>query len=271
MAKADEKPDPLQGHPREWPSTPYSNEARTEEPSPDNACCIALIGDCTVSCDYFPPANLPQNHLSVRLRRAFPGQPFLVRNISDAGGSAGGFLGSGKLNGLFDGLPHLHIAFVRFGVNERKHDGIPTCIAKLEELCRRLVGHYKGATVIIETGLWVDYPEHYLWDRNAKLAPLYEAMRKMADSRGHPCLDIFARTRIETEKGNWDLRVRGLPDLEHTVVDESFDAFHGDDPAFFTNIHPNSRCLGLIADWETELLKKLYGDRLPGLPRGATG
>jgi hypothetical protein len=69
--------------------------------------------------------------------------------------------------------------------------------------------------------------------------------------------------RLETERGNWDLRVRGLPDPQHMVLDDSFDKFFGDDPAFFTNIHPNSRCLGLIADWEIEKLKEIFGDRLP--------
>jgi len=32
---------------------------------------------------------------------------------------------------------------------------------------------------------------------------------------------------------------------------------------FFTNIHPNSRCLGLIADWETEKMEELFGSQLP--------
>ena len=85
MAEKDEQPDPLQGHPRQWPSTPYSNEARAPEPPPDQACCIALVGDCTVSCLRWPPANRPESHLAVRLRRAFPHQPFLVRNLSDEG------------------------------------------------------------------------------------------------------------------------------------------------------------------------------------------
>ena len=35
--------------------------------------------------------------------------------------------------------------------------------------------------------------------------------------------------------------------------------FFGGDPAFFTNIHPNSRCLSLIAQWETEALLNLFG------------
>ncbi len=75
MEAAPDKPDPLQGRSREWPSTPYSDEARAHEPPFDTACNIALLGDCTVDMG-FPPAIRPENHLAVRLRRAFPGQPF---------------------------------------------------------------------------------------------------------------------------------------------------------------------------------------------------
>jgi hypothetical protein len=63
---------------------------------------------------------------------------------------------------------------------------------------------------------------------------------------------------------NRDLRVQGLPVPEQTVVDDSLDAYFGDDPACFTNIHPNSTCMGLIAGWEVTLLKKLFPDSLPG-------
>ncbi len=259
----DHRPDPLQGHTREWPSTPYSDEAREVEPPSEHSCGIALVGDCTVSCLGWPPANRPESHLAVRLRRAFPGQPFVIRNISDEGGSAGGFLKSGKLRELFDILPQLHIAFVRFGINDRKQDGVQGCIHNLSALCRQVTDHYPEITVIIETGMWVDYPEHYMWDRNAKLAPLYEAMQGMAESEEYPIVDIFNHMRLETEKGNWDLRVRGLPDPEHTIVDDSFDSFFAHDPAFFTNIHPNSKCMGLITDWEVEKLKELFGNRLP--------
>ena len=61
-------------------------------------------------------------------------------------------------------------------------------------------------------------------------------MRTWAQKAGHPLVDIYTNMRAETERGNWDLRVRSLP--EHTIVDDGFDAFFGGDPAFFTNIHP---------------------------------
>jgi acyl-CoA thioesterase-1 len=264
MGETAEKPDPLQGHTREWPSTPYSDEARAPAPPVETSCCIALFGDCTVDVD-FPPAMRPENHLAVRLRRAFPGQPFLIRNLAESGGTAGDLIASGRMEAALATLARLDVAFVRYGVNDRKRDGIPACIANLEALCGRVVQKSVSAAIIVETGIWVDYPTHYLFDRNARLGPLYQAMRELAAEKGYPMVDVYAKMEMETRRGNWDLRVRGLPDREHTIHDDSFDQFFADDPAFFTNIHPNSRCLGMIADWEVEKLRALFGDRLPGL------
>ena len=264
------KPDPLQGHTREWPSTPYSDEVRQKEPLPETSCCIALFGDCTVYCGYFPPANRPESHLAVRLRRTFPDQPFIARNVASDGESAGDFIRSGRMDKVFGTLPRLQVAFIRYGINDRKREGIPGYIDNLKRLCASIQTRYQNIAVIVETGMWVDYPRHYMWDRNAALTPLYDAMRTFAEEAGYPLVDIFTNIRIETEKGNWDLRVRGLPVPQHIVVDDSFDGFFGDDPAFFTNVHPNSRCLGLIADWEVSKLKELFGDELPGIPNDSS-
>ena len=262
---SSEHPDRHQGHAPEWPSTPYSDEARRSQPPLEAARVIALLGDCTVACSYLPPANRPENHLTVRLRRAFPDQPFVVRNLAADGESAADFLRSGRIQEtLFSSLPRLDVAFVRFGINDRKRDGVRGCIQNLKSLCQMIQGGYKEVTLFIETSIWVDYPAHYLWDRNAALAPLYEAMRAFAREEGYPLVDIYANMEAETRRGNWDLRVRGLPTPEHLIVDDTFDVFFAGDPAFFTNIHPNSRCLGLIAEWETEaLLSRFGGNVLP--------
>jgi len=258
-----EAPDPLQGHTREWPCTPYSDEARAPEPPMETSCCIALFGDCTVDV-YMPPAMRPESHLAVRLRRAFPGQPFVIRNLGDSGGTAGDLLGPGRLVEALADIPRLDLAFVCYGINDRKRDGIARCIENVRALCDRLRQRYADLAVIIETGIWVDYPRHYMFDRNSRLAPLYEAMRQFAPEEGYPVLDIYENMEAETRNGNWDLRVRGLPDREHMILDDSFDKFFADDPAFFTNIHPNSRCLGLIADWQVAKLQELFGETLPG-------
>ncbi|UCC68711.1 MAG: hypothetical protein JSV79_01905 [Armatimonadota bacterium] len=264
MKATGDKPDPLQGHTREWPSTPYSDEARAEEPPMETSCCVGLFGDCTVDV-YMPPAMRPENHLAVRLRRTFPEQRFVIRNLGDSGGTAGEFVRCGDLEKALSEMPRLHIAFVRYGINDRKRDGIPRCIENMRTLCDLLQRRCANVTIVIETGMWVDYPKHYMFDRNSRLAPLYEAMRKLAEDEGYALLDIYEKMEAETRRGNWDLRVRGLPDREHMILDDSLDQFFADDPAFFTNIHPNSRCLGLIADWEVAKLKELFGNRLPGV------
>jgi acyl-CoA thioesterase-1 len=224
---------------------------------------MALLGDCTVACTYFPPANRPENHLAVRLRRAFPHQPFVVQNLAADGESAADFVRSGRMEVTFGSIPRLDVAFVRYGINDRKQSGITGCVESLATLCQAIQHRYQDIAVIIETGIWVDYPAHYLWDRNASLAPLNDALREFAQESGYPLVDIFARMEEQTQHGHWDLRMRGLPTSKHLIIDDAFDIFFGDDPAFFTNIHPNSRCLALIAQWEVETLLGLFGGQLP--------
>lgn len=263
MDAPDDRPDPDQGHTREWPSTPYSNEVLAKEPPLEQSCCIGLIGDCTVSCDQWPPANRPDKHLWVRLRRAFPNQNVVVKNYGHASGSARRFLESKVLQAILHEVPRLDVAFIRYGINDRKVDGISGCIQNLRTVCAGLQSAYPAIVLIIETNIWVDYPKHYLWDRNARLGPLYEAVRGFAIEVGYPLVDIFTKMEEETRKGNWDLRVRGIPGGQLDILDDSFDQFYGEDPAFFTNIHPNSTGMGLIAVWEMEVLQQLFGDILP--------
>src|SRR5581483_5537488 len=163
-----ETPDPDQGHAREWPSTPYSDHARAPEPPWEEAFCIALLGDCTVACRYFPPANRPEAHLVIRLRRAFPSWKFLVRNLAADGDTAAGFA-RGRMEQALREVPRLDAAIIRYGINDRKQHGILCCVSHLRELCQALEERYPNLRLVVETGLWVDYPDHYLWDRNARL------------------------------------------------------------------------------------------------------
>ena len=258
----DQHPDAEQGSPadlRDWPSTPYLDEMwsyRVHEPPLEESSVIGLFGDCTVAGT---GGLASHQHLALRLRRAFPGQRFVVRNLAANGESADGFLS--RAQDVFAELPRLDIAFIRYGINDRKQHGITACIDHLSTFCCKMEISYPGVCLIIETGIWVDYPKHYLWDRNARLRPLYQAMRAFADERGYPTVDIFSRMEEETQRGNWDLRIRGVGE---DIYDTSFDAFFAHDPAYFTNIHPNGRCRGLIADWEVSRLTELFGETSPG-------
>ena len=264
MTANQEHPDPDQGHAREWPSTPYSDEVRAAEPPFATACSIALIGDCTVACTYFPPANRPQNHLAVRLRRAFPNQPFVIRNLAQDGESADDFLKPQRFDKAFADISRLDIAFIRYGINDRKRHGISGCIANLQIVCEAVRQRFPGVTLFIETGIWVDYPTHYLWDRNASLGPLYEAMRTWAQEADYPVVDIYARTvrpKPNAATGTCGCAACQYQNIRLWMTPSM--TFFGDDAAFFTNIHPNSRCMGLIAEWEIEQIRLHFGTTLP--------
>ena len=281
MTDMENEPDPTQGHSREWPATPYTVEIRQilgQEPSPEESCCIAYLGGCTLEGGRPEGVGVTrgeelcptQFNLAIRLRRAFPGQAFVIRNFGDAGETAGEFLSRGRVEIVRGALPHLDVAFLRYGIADRKREGIPKTVENVTRLCRQLKEVVPGVTIIIETDMWVDYPKHYLWGRNARLAPLYDRLRDMAASEGYAVVDIFANVEAETRQGNWDLRKRAVPvEGKGGIQDDSFDDLFGDDPAFFTNVHPNARCLGLIAQWEVAKLKELFGDRLPGAKRVA--
>jgi len=269
------RPDVLQGYSREWPITEYTETIRkvlAPEPPFETSCCIAYLGGCTLSGGAIGGLGLvrdgelcpTQFNLAVRLHRDFPDQLFVIRNFGEAGVSAGQFLSGGHVDRVQGILPRLDIVFLRFGIADRKQEGVPKTVENVHRLCRQFKKAFPRVMIIIETDMWVDYPEHYLFDRNPHLAPLYHRLRNLAASEGYAVVDIFARMEEETQKGNWDLRVRAVPvEGVDGIADGSFDKLFGDDPAFFTDIHPNARCFGLIAEWEVETLRELFGDRLP--------
>jgi hypothetical protein len=228
-----------------------------EEPEGPPNCSIALIGDGTVACDFFPPANRPESHLLVRLRRAFPDQQFLVQNVAAPGESAGEALRSGRLEQVIAAVPQVHLAFVRYNIDENDPGGVRGHINSLQQLGEALRRQYPGITAIFETGIWVHHPSHFTGDSHARLGPMYDQVRGWATEIGYPIVDVYSKMQAEAAKGNWDLRVRGLPSREQVVLDDSFDAFFGEEPVYFANIHPNSRCLGLIAEWEVAMIKQL--------------
>ena len=278
MTALYDRPDPTQGSSREWPLTAYTKEIREilgPEPPPESSCCISCLGGCTMrggSIDGAPVgqsgdlAGETQFHLAVRLHRAYPGQPFVIRNFAGAGVTAGEFVAWGRVDKMREVLPRVDVAFLRYGIADRKDEGIPKTVENMRILCERLEQAFDTISIVLETDMWVDYPTHYLWDRNPRLAPLYERMRKFAADRGYPIVDIFANVEAETRRGNWDLRGRAAPVDGHARIDDSLDELFGDDPAFFTDIHPNNRCLGLIAEWEVAQLKELFGEKLPRPP-----
>jgi hypothetical protein len=218
---------------------------------------VALLGDSTVACRYLPPANRPENHLLVRLRRAFPEQRFKVQNLAGESDGPAAELRSGRLERLFAAVPSMHLAFLRFNLGDPRPEGFQEYLEGLAACGGALRQQYPGITVIVETGIWVHHPSHFVGDSHAHAAPLYDQVKAWAVEASYPVVDVYQKMQAEAAKGNWDLRVRGLPTPEQTVIDDTFDEFFGEEPLFFANSHPNSRCLALIAEWEVAMLKLL--------------
>jgi hypothetical protein len=108
----------------------------------------------------------------------------------------------------------------------------------------------------------VDYPRHYPFDRNAKLAPLYEKERRFAAERGYAMVDIYSELERRTAEGDWDWRIRGLGiGTPSSLHDASQDHLHQDDPDWFFNIHPNRRWICLVAGLEGDVVVDLQDKR----------
>lgn len=250
--------EPVQAEPDHSEGGTYvldNDELHADEPVLPNVCSVTLLGDSTVACRYFPPANRPENHLLVRLRREFPDQRFVIQNLA-AGEAETGF-DARRIEQIFAAIPEMHLAFLRFSIHDGDEAGLHARMEELKSCCEAMRAQYPGITLILETGIWIHHPAHFFEETQGQQAPLYNAMRGWAVEAGYPVVDIYQKMQAEAAKGNWDLRVRGLPTPEHTVLDDSFDPFFGDEPAFFANVHPNSRCLALIAEWEIAMLKLL--------------
>src|SRR5713226_689315 len=100
-----------------------SEEVHADEPVLPRLCSVALFGDSTVACQYLPPANRPENHLLVRLRREFPDRRFVVQNVAGEGESPAADLRSGRLERLFAAVPQMHLAFLRYNIRDTEPEG----------------------------------------------------------------------------------------------------------------------------------------------------
>lgn len=112
--------------------------------------------------------------------------------------------------------------------------------------------------------MFVDYPTHYAWDRNAVVQPIYDVIRSLGTTYGLPVVDIYERMQEETELGNWDLRVRGygVVDDHIPVLGPGQDHLHAQDVNWFTNIHPNPTGIEVIADEEATVIAQHWPDGL---------
>lgn len=217
---------------------------------------ILMIGDCTLATSYLPARHKNERKLHEKLVALYPNDEINVVNEGLDGETIAQFLKRYERVRARNAPPEYVI--IRYGVNDRKAYGVDGFRARLHELCARLAADLPRARVLLETGMFVDYPAHYEFDRNRVLQPIYDAVREQGAARGWAVIDVYERMRRETEAGNWDLRVRGygVVDEDIPVLGAGQDHLHQGDVRWWTNIHPNPTGIDVIADEEAQVMKQ---------------
>jgi lysophospholipase L1-like esterase len=233
------------------------------EPSMKMPLQILMLGDCTLATSYLPPPLKPEARLAEALARRYPGEAVTIVNEGLNGESVAGLLR--RYDRTMQRHPAPDYVLIRYGVNDRKAYGVDGFRRYLRELCDRLTTDYPHARLLLETGIYVDYPKHYEYDRNARLQPINDVIRGLGAERRFPVVDVYARMQRETEQGNWDLRIRGygiVDDHMPPVLGAGQDHLHGHDIRWFTNIHPNPAGVAVIADEEARVFAAHWPDGL---------
>jgi lysophospholipase L1-like esterase len=164
--------------------------------------------------------------------------------------------------------PRVDAVIVNYAGNDSKVYPPATFRKRLEFLGDLLERTYHGALIIFSTTMYVD-PAHaapYHRDdpkvqgfrdgspRNDYFEPYNKEIRQFTATQGYLLVDTFRRIESETQRGNWDFRVRG-PDGDG---DPNDDAKHQGDMAWFDNVHPNDQGTRLIAEGYVEALTKSH-------------
>jgi len=231
----------------------YSKERPRPPDAPKGSVAIALLGDCTVYCGYLPPSERQCGVLARSFAEPGLEIPAFVYDLSDDGETVAGLLRRYERDVL--SVSRIDVAFVRYGITDRKEYGTAHFMELLAELCSRLEKDFPNVEIVVEMGMYVDYPDHYPFDRNAKLGPLYHMAKRFAAERGYRVVDIYSELEKRTIGGDWDWRIRGLGVGKPTCLhDGSQDHLHEGDRDWFFNIHPNKRCIRLIAEMERAIV-----------------
>jgi len=162
--------------------------------------------------------------------------------------------------------PKVDVIFANYAANDSKVYSPATFRNRLEALGRLLEKDFPGAIFIFSTSMYCD-PKHaapYHIDhfkvpgfkqgslRNEYLEPYNQQIREFTRAHGYGLADIFRRIAVETERGNWDMRIRA------GEGDPREDPNHAGDMAWFDNIHPNYKGTETIARLYVETLMELH-------------
>lgn len=208
-------------------------------PNPD----IVAIGDSNTEISYF--GSIPEKRWTYIIGKNLSAD---VYNFGIGGRSTfdflpvGGEVGKSRLDKIINFDAKYYI--ICFGLNDEKY--IDT--VQFEEYQRELVNQIQtntNGTPILMTNVWVDYPDHYSYDRNTlKIEPYDNVKRKIAKELGIHLIDVYQRFKYEYEvNGIWDTRIRNTE-----VWDDSLDDIYGDDVSWFSNIHYNILGNEIVAD-----------------------
>lgn len=228
---------------------------------------VALFGGSSVATTYLPEESKHHVVLEKELTKAYSGQTIKVSNFADNGEFVARYLLRGTYEKHRESISGIDIAIIRFGTNDIKRMDVSEYRAQLEKFMELLKNDFPGIQIILETGMYVDYPAHYTSDRNKKLNPAWQVSRDIAARDTYPLVDYYETVKAETAAGNWDVRVRAKrkdkPAAEQFILDASQDAGKENDPKWFTDIHPNPKGVQMAVREEVKTLKAHFPEKLP--------
>lgn len=228
---------------------------------------VALFGGSSVATTYLPEESKHHAVLEKELAKAYPGQAIKVSNFADNGEFIARYLLRGTYEKHRESVPGIDVAIIRFGANDIKRMDGAEYRGQLEKFIELLKKDFPRIQIILETGMYVDYPAHYSSDRNKKLNPAWQVSRDIAAKDGYPLVDYYETVKVETAAGNWDVRVRtkrkDKPAGERFILDASQDAGKENDPKWFTDIHPNPKGVQMAVREEVKTLKAHFPEKLP--------
>jgi len=228
---------------------------------------ILLLGDSIFDC------HDGDKRIEVVLRRLLedktPGAQWNIYNEAHGGEYIGPKVGTPvgvstplfttAITGRYFEIVHRHpqtdVVMVNYAANDGKVYPPGAFRGRLEMLGGLLEKAYPGAILIFSTSMYLD-PAHSApyhienpqtpgfqdgGSRNTYLEPYNQEIRVFTANRGYRLADTFHLMRAETQRGNWDLRVRA------DEADPRDDSKHIADMKWFDNIHPNDKGTEVIA------------------------
>lgn len=221
-------------------------------------CRVVLFGGSSLATTYVPEETKHRTLLEQRLREEYPHQQVEVVNHADNGEFFARYLISGKYERHRPVLEGVDIAVLRFGANDEKRMEVEEYRRHFRSFMDLLRQDFPGVSFVLQTLIYLDYPNHYFYDRNLELEPYSEVSRQIAAQEGHLLSDFYAVCKRETDRGNWDIRAR-----QGLILDNSQDAGKENKVEWFSDIHPNPKGIRLAVEEDIRVIKQRYPQDLP--------